>query len=174
MLKLRKRGVPSPFAKGAPLSLSILALAVSLLAMVFTGLQWWEAHQQKRLQTKPLVAFYIESDANEPKKGLAIDNLGPGPAVIKSIRYFVDRQLLDEQEVLQHVKLNPDFDHGVVLDEGDVLGVGQRVWLIDYRTKNDKEIGRLADLFGSRLVVEVSYCSIGDECWRKCSPNGRC
>jgi hypothetical protein len=174
MLKHRKRGIPSPFSKGTPLLLSSLALVVSILAMVFTGLQWWEAHQQKRLQTKPLVAFYIENDTNELKKGLAIDNLGPGPAVIKSIRYFVDRQPVDEQEVLQHVKLNPDSDHGIALVEGDVLGVGQRVWLIDYRTKNGNEIGRLSDLLGSRLVAEVHYCSIGDECWRKCSPSGRC
>lgn len=168
MSKYGKRGTHSVLFTWAP-------LIVSLLAVIFTGLQWFEAHRQKRLQTKPLVSFYIESDVRESKRGVAIENLGPGPAVIKSVRYFVDRRPIDaEEDVLKYGNLNSNLDNGIELAAGDAVGVGQRVWLIDYRTKSQKELDQLMEFLDSHLAVEVSYCSIDNECWKKCSSKGQC
>ena len=152
-----------------------LGLVLSIFAVIFSGLQWYEAHQQKRLQNRPLVGFYIEDDIDESKKGLAIENHGTGPAVVKALRYFVDDNLIDDSaEILRHGQLDPDQDFGFYFEEGDALGVGQRVWLIDYRAKNPKEMRRFIEFLGDRIKVEIEFCSIDNECWRKCSTKGAC
>jgi hypothetical protein len=161
--------------KGRTILTTLGPISLSIIAVIFSGLQWYEAHQQKRLQNRPLVGFYIEDDINEPKKGLAIENHGTGPAVVKAVRYFVDGSLIDDSaKILRHGQLDPDQDFGFFLEEGDALGVGQRVWLIDYRTKNPKEMRRFVEFLGERINMEIEFCSIDSECWTRCSTKGAC
>ncbi|HWR87716.1 MAG TPA: hypothetical protein VN277_04780 [Acidiferrobacterales bacterium] len=106
---------------------------------------------------------------------MAIENHGTGPAVVKVLRYFVDDNLIDDSaEILRHGQLDPDQDYGFYLEEGDALGVGQRVWLIDYRAKNPKEMRRFVEFLGRSINVEIEFCSINNECWTRCSTKGAC
>lgn len=152
-----------------------LPLAISLLAAGFTGLQWFEARQQKRLQIRPLLSFYIQDDDTEQIVGMRIDNNGPGTAIIKRVAYFVDRKpMKDGYEALSFSKLSPDLDHGIEFEEGDALGGGQTAWLVDYRTKDKKGKTRFSEFLNEHLTVEITYCSVDDECWKKCSRKGHC
>jgi hypothetical protein len=38
-----------------------LPLAISLIALIFSGLQWIDAHQEKSFSTRPLVDFVLEN-----------------------------------------------------------------------------------------------------------------
>ena len=95
--------------------------------------------------------------------------------MVKAVRYFVDGNLIDDSaKILRYGQLDPDQDFGFYLEEGDTLGVGQRVWLIDYRTKNPKEMWRFVEFLGERINVEIEFCSIDSECWTRCSTKGAC
>ncbi|HWK47047.1 MAG TPA: hypothetical protein VNT30_20160 [Stellaceae bacterium] len=157
--------------------ISSVSATVTVFAVVFAGLQWIDARQQGNLSMKPLVNFYIQDDDTDPKAkvGLAIENNGPGPAIIKSVSYFVDRKpVKDADEALRYGKLNPDHDHGDQFDDDDALASGRIIWLIDYQTKDKKEMARFIDFLDEHLALEISYCSVKDECARKCSDKRRC
>jgi hypothetical protein len=75
-----------------------LPIVISLVAVFFTGLQWWEAHTQLLLAVKPSVDFYTADDPDSPPVGIAISNAGPGPAIIKSVTFYVDRKSVRDAE----------------------------------------------------------------------------
>lgn len=157
-------------------------IAISILAAVFTGLQWREAHQQRGFQLKPLVNFYTEDGEDQSTVGVSITNNGPGPAIIKSITYFVDRKLVrDVDEAVQYGKLNQDIVRVIQYDEDDALASGRTEWLISRSTKaaakskmDREELDRFLDFIDEKLGIEITYCSIDDECGKKCSTKGRC
>src|SRR5215469_16115921 len=70
--------------------LSIVSTLVAGASAVFTGLQWHDARDALMLQTKPHVDFETDSDPDSPPIGIAITNAGPGPALIKSVTFYVD------------------------------------------------------------------------------------
>jgi len=112
----------------------IAPIVVSGAAAGFTGLQWREAHNQLALSMKPVVDFDTADDPDDPPVGIAIANAGPGPAVIKSVIYYVDRkQVKGPEEAAQSGKLNVDELSAFEFDEGDTLAVGQKEWLFRYR-----------------------------------------
>jgi len=59
-------------------------IVLSLGAVTFTGLQWWETRTQVLLAVKPTVDFNIADDPDNFSVGIAVSNAGPGPAVIKT------------------------------------------------------------------------------------------
>ena len=67
-----------------------LPIGLSLTAVIFSGLQWIDTHQQKRFSARPLVDFVLENDPDDAAWiGLAIKNNGPAPAILaatKSLR----------------------------------------------------------------------------------------
>jgi hypothetical protein len=150
-------------------------MGISLLAVIFSGLQWFDAHQQKRLLVRPLVDFVLENDPADAWVGLAIKNNGPAPAIINSITFYVNRKpVADIDEAAEQGRLTPDSIRSAGLEEGDSLGVGRTEWLFARSTKNNAELGRFVDFISEHLSAHVIYCSINGECWEKCSSRGRC
>ena len=156
----------------------IVPILISLAAALFTGLQWRETHNQMALSMKPAVDFDTEADLDDPPVVIAIVNAGPGPAVIKSISFYVDRkQVKNADEAAQYGKLDADQLSTFEFDEGDTLAVGEKEWLFRYRktSKPDqKESERYADFVGEHLAIEAEFCSVLGDCWVKCSTRGRC
>jgi hypothetical protein len=70
----------------------VASIGIVLAAAVFSGLQWLDARDQAFLTTKPHVDFDTEDDSDQPIVGIAIMNAGPGPALIKSVSFYVDRK----------------------------------------------------------------------------------
>jgi len=84
-------------------SLPWIAVGISLVALVFTGLQWRESHNQLLLSLKPSVDFELLDDPDDLPVGIDIQNSGPGPAVIKSIIYYDDKKLVGDIDKLGRV-----------------------------------------------------------------------
>ncbi len=160
-------------------ALSAGAFLISLVALVFTGLQWRESHNQLLLSMKPSVDFDTETDIDDLPVGISIGNAGPGPAIIKSIGYYVDKKFVgDVDKLVDFAKLNyiPTFDY----EEGDTLAVGERHWLLSYRDKprgkkEEKELDDFVDFIDHHLAVEVQFCpALPGQCSTKCSTKGWC
>jgi hypothetical protein len=63
----------------------------------------------------------------------------------------------------------------VEFDDDDSLAVGQREWLLRYRTKDKKEAERFVDFLDDRLGVDVEYCTVDDtNCRHRCSTKSHC
>jgi hypothetical protein len=157
---------------------TIAPIVISVAAALFTGLQWRETHNQLALSMKPAVDFDTEDDPDDPPVGIVIANSGPGPAVIKSISYYVDRKLVKgPEEAAQLGKLDVEELSAFEFDEGDTLAVGQKEWLFRYRKMSkpdERQAQRYADFVGSHLGIEAEFCSVLGDCWIKCSTRGRC
>jgi hypothetical protein len=157
---------------------TIVPIVISLAAALFSGLQWRETHNQLALSMKPAVDFDTADDPDDPPIGISIANAGPGPAVIKSISYYVDRKpVKGPEEAAQSGKLDVDQLGAFEFDEGDTLAVGEKEWLFRYRktTKpHETAAHRYADFVGAHLAIEAEFCSVLGDCWIKCSMRGRC
>jgi hypothetical protein len=156
--------------------IAIAAVFAAALAAMFSGFQWYEAHEQRVLAFRPTVTFWPETVAvGQPKVGLAITNGGPGLAVIKSLSYYVDRvPVSDSLTVLEYGKLNKDLVYSVDLDDGDILAAGQTIWLFSHATNDKHELDRFIDFIDKHLAAQVTYCAVDGECQTRCSDKGRC
>jgi len=137
-----------------------------------------DTQAQFKTSLRPLVTFDTENDPDGKSFGLAIANRGTGPAVIRSLTYYVDRvpfAVLKDAIAAGHVK-SGETEY-LTFDGGDVLGVGDREWLVFRRKKSggDKaEAERFEDFLANRFAVGVSYCSLAEECFTICSKPSRC
>jgi hypothetical protein len=168
-----------PWYRTATGWLSVASLIVALGAAAFTGLQWHDAHNQLLLSMKPSVNFDTEDDPDAPPVGIEIRNAGPGPAVIKSLTYYVDRKSVkDWTEAEDYGKLNPVQIKTFEFALDDTLTVNENEWLVKhskYHGKEDKpEVDKFTDFIDQQVGVEVVYCSLAGECWKKCSTKDRC
>jgi len=160
-----------------------LALLIALGSAAFTGMQWHDAHRQVLFATKPHVDFDAESDPDEQPVGIAVINAGPGPAVVKSVTFYVDRKSVRDADEAgrDYAKLDESELSFFELEPGDSLAPGDKFWLIKYRKPRGgkiirKNLENFADFVDQRLAVEIAYCSAFDEdlCWTKCSTKDRC
>jgi hypothetical protein len=150
-------------------------LAVSLAAAAFTALQWLEARHETQLSHAALVGFEIDTDPTERRLGVSLRNAGPGVATVRSVRYFVDRQPIDDIDAaVEKAKLIPNHEFDIELDAEDPVSVGETVWLIDYRPKSKDEKQRAIDFIEKHLSVGVEYCSAEGKCSRICSTKDWC
>jgi hypothetical protein len=154
------------------LRLDVIAIAVSVaaalfagLATVFTGLQWWEAREQGRLANDATVEVDVDTEPGRSKRGIVVRNTGPGVAHIKTVKYYVDGQLIGD--------INEPFERIAKLDShrllevtinGDAMSPGERQQILRFDASKAEQ-DRAEDFFESHLNVAVAYCSVDD---RKC------
>jgi hypothetical protein len=167
-----------PWHRTAAFWISCAWLVVAVAAAAFTGLQWRDAHYA--LFVKPHVDFDTEYDPAVMPMGLAIINEGPGPAVVKSLTYYVDRKpVKDYEEALQYGKINDDIVDYFELEPDDTLAVGEKDWLLKYIKPHGKKIKQkdvedFADFLDQHVAVHVEFCSVMGVCSERCSTKGRC
>jgi hypothetical protein len=158
--------------------LSGVSTVIAGLAATFTGFQYRDSH--RALFVTPHVDFETEDDPDYPPMGLAIENEGPGPAVIKTLTLYVDRVAMkDTDEALEYGKINSDVVDYFTLDPGDTMALGEKDWLLRYvkppRKKiKQKDIDDFAEFLDEHVTVYVEYCSVMGNCTSRCSINGRC
>src|SRR5260221_4491212 len=160
---------------------TILALVLSLGSAGFTGMMWWETRNQLIFQTKPHVYFDVERDPDEPTVGISVRNAGPGPAIIKSVAFYVDRKPVRDADAawIDYAKLDPSELGYDELEPGDTLALNDTVWLIKYRKPRGGKVNqtnkeKFAEFIDQHLAIEVTFCSIAEDCSTKCSTKERC
>jgi hypothetical protein len=162
---------------------TVLSILIAVAAAGFTGMQWYEARNALLLSTRLHVDLDTEDDPDEPPVGIAVTNAGPGPAVIKSVTFYVDRKSVRDADEAgrTYASLSASELGYSELEPGDTLAFGEKVWLIQYRKPrgnkiNQKNIEKFADFVDQHLAIEVTFCSAirEDVCWTKCSTKGRC
>jgi hypothetical protein len=163
------------------LRLDVIAIVVAVVAAlfaggatVFTGLQWWEAHEQGRLANDTTVAVDVDTEPGRSKRGIIVRNTGPGVAHIKSVRYYVDGQLVSD--------INGPFDRIAKLDSrrldevtinGDVMSPGERQQILRFDASKSEQ-DRAEDFFEGHLNVTVEYCSAARRCETVCADQVHC
>ena len=62
-------------------------------------------------------------------------NAGPGPAAIKAITFYVDRKPVADADEMgrTYAKLPAAELDYQIMEPGDTLAVGEKIWLISYR-----------------------------------------
>lgn len=159
---------------------TVMSILIAVAAAGFTGLQWYEAHQQLLLSMKPSVDFDTEDDPESPPIGIAIRNEGPGPAIVQSLKYHVDRkQVKDLAEAATDGNISSDQIDSFEFDPDDTLAVGEKEWLVKYHKPrggqaNPKDADHFADFINQRLAIQVEFCSVMGDCWIKCSKKDQC
>jgi hypothetical protein len=108
---------------------SVIVLALSAVATL--GVSLWSAHDTREalvLSNRPHVDFDTEADADTPPVGIAITNAGPGPALIKSITFYVDRKpVADADDAgLNYAHLSKAELDYQELEPGDTLGINEK------------------------------------------------
>jgi len=165
------------------ITLPLVAIVVSGIALIFTFLQYRVTRDQLLLSMKPSINFDTEYDPDELPAGIKIDDAGPGPAVIQSVTYYVDKKAIgdDPDKLVAFVNLSDSDNISVMkLEKGDTLAVGENEWLFSYKPKakgkqEQKYEDRFMDLLDRHIAVEVQFCSVlGTHCDKKCSTDGWC
>lgn len=139
--------------------------------------QYAVAKAQFQSSFKPLINFDSESSA--PPFGMAIENRGAGPALIKSVTYWFDHTpYRNDWDAIAAAKFNYDHLNDYYLQVGDALGVNEKEWLVAmpkrYASVNKEEAGRFALFIAQDLAIEVEYCSLAGECMKRCSTPSFC
>jgi hypothetical protein len=158
--------------------LPAIAITISLIALYFSWQQSRDLHNQLLLSMKPSLNFMTAEDADDPPVGISIANAGPGPAIIKSVTWFVDRKPFSDVNQAMNLESLADV-HSLELQQGDTLGVGETEWLVKYTKKphGKQEETELNDFIDKidHTAVEVEFCPvIGTSCGKKCSTKGWC
>jgi hypothetical protein len=154
---------------------SVLSLLVAAVAALFTGLQWHEAREQRRLQAGAALSFEINTLAPKHRLGIGVHNAGPGVAHIQDVRYYVDGKVIEDADsVLQALGIENQRDEGIDLEHGDSLAPNDIVWLIDYRPKGRADEERVSQILENRVRVAIAYCTADGECPTACSEVSGC
>jgi hypothetical protein len=149
---------------------SIVAALFAGGATVFTGLQWWDARELGRLANDATVEVDVDTEPGRSKRGIFVRNAGPGVAHIKTVKYYVDGDLVsDINEPFERVAKLDSGRLGEVEINGSSLSPGERQQILRFDAKGKSEQDRAEDFFEVHLNAVVDYCTAGGRCDRSCA-----
>lgn len=173
------KAIQTETRRGIPQALFWIPIAISVVALLLSWLQWRDNHQLALIQATARVSFETNEDTDDALVGIKIENAGPAVARLKDITYYVDRKPMDDQDqAIDNGKLKDvrTFE----FEEDDTLAVGETRWLLSKSTKvrskeGRKELGQFTDFLDNHLAVEAEICSlISGKCQTICSTEGWC
>lgn len=138
---------------------AVIAALIGLLALTVSGYTAWLQRQQVRAEVWP----YLQTGISPNRQIMTLENKGVGPALIRSVKLYVDRKPQrtwpDAFDALglHDLREQPQSTiNGVVLAPGDVI-----------QQMAFRDAGRFAQFYAQypRIELEVCYCSALDECW---------
>jgi hypothetical protein len=150
---------------------SIVAVVVSVVAL---GLN---LYQTRLLQTQlhsgvwPYlsISYPLSYSEHDSDFRFTISNDGVGPAIVKSVRVTLDGRPMQRWEDVfdalfgDHHKISSYL--GTVHDQVIPSGVNRDTRIEAVRLV-DREAGRgMHEAGGTRLIMEICYCSVYDDCW---------
>jgi len=156
---------------------ALISVMISLAALFITSEnskdQLELAWTHNKLSVRPILSFKrVLSSANE-RIGVAIENEGLGPALIKRMIYGLNNEWLDEtgrkgaQRVLRELDIpRRIIAGGSYADNGrSILSQGETKWLYYAVTSEDFEEKReLLKKISTKVNLAICYCSMYGEC----------
>ncbi len=147
------------------LSLGIAGIIIALAVAITTIWQGFLTRKHNRLSVKPILRIdrNITLDDNFNIKLL---NNGVGPAIIKSVKYFVDNtEIVGDQistQVLHKLGLFDSYEH-FEISSGETLSSGEQRSL--FKLLKKLEVDALIDIMTTfkRCSIEIKYESIYNE-----------
>lgn len=148
---------------------------VALLAVVIGLCTMFVYIYQARIMSKQLHASvwpYLETNYSEGEQGveLSVENKGIGPAKVRQFYVILDGvPHRDEKEKLDSLLTsfigeNASYDYTNVINR--VLKPGETVSFLKFT--DPRTLKKLdSALEGHRVEMEVCFCSVYDDCWRK-------
>lgn len=148
---------------------SVLALAISFLALALGAYQTRLMQEQARASVWPYVTIGNNEDTTPDKESFTwrADNNGVGPAKIESVQVFLDGTPYRNWREL-FAKLAPEQEfHGATTSlNGIVLPASlNRETTVEMVKPNTPERAKVFQQAEKRITIEVCYCSVYDECW---------
>jgi hypothetical protein len=152
-----------------------LVLIVVLVSGDAVALPTWDGHARStKYFQQPTLVFDTEDDPDEYPMGLMVENEGGGPAIIKTVTYYVRKEEVTDgnpASVINASKLDAKQTKFHELKRGEVLGVGEQIWLF-WRRENDKadteEAARFASFIDDDLEVKIQYQSSSGDTFTLC------
>lgn len=143
---------------------------ISLLSVIFSAALWSETREQRKLAFDATLVFDVDTLQRQHRIGIAVRNIGPGVASIRSVSYYFDGQTVDDPDGM----LNQAHFGGVEMDPGDSMAAGEQQWLVDYHAMRKEDESIAIDFVEKHLAVTVEYCTSAGDCKRACSRKGGC
>jgi hypothetical protein len=138
---------------------ALIAALIGILALLVSAYTAYIQRQQVRAEVWPnlLVGFY------DPEQAIGIHNKGVGPAIVRSVRVWVDGESRRTwSDVLKALGLP---EHRIIIStvSATVISPGERVNAITI--VDPDQFPRFRDGVSTRVRSEICYCSTLDECW---------
>jgi hypothetical protein len=148
---------------------------IAVVALTFPAAQWYESREQRHLAFDATIVIDVDTLLSDHRVGMAIRNIGPGVARLRSVTYYVDRKPADDpDEVLDEAKLDSNRDWGVDMDRGDSMAPGELDWLVDYHAEKKEDEDLAVDFVEKHLKIAVDYSTGAGVDKRVCSDVGGC
>jgi len=138
---------------------AVIAALVGLLALVLSGYTADIQRQQVRAQVWP----YLEPGVSGSKRELIVVNKGVGPALVRSVRMYVDGKPQHNWDAV-YSALGLKFEHRPPYStlNSIALSAGERLDQVLFQSAEDfNAFTRQAN----RVDLFVCYCSTLNECW---------
>lgn len=156
---------------------TIAALVLSIVAISISVLEVTTMRTQQRAEVWPYLQ--INSSYSADKYRILLENKGVGPALVKSVKMYVDGQLATANNfdniIVDLVGKENAFSYDVyeVFDpDQSVISSQEQIRLFSVPLVNrDKSAGRFlpgikfAEQSKDRFNISVCYCSIHNDCW---------
>lgn len=187
MIKKTKTAAKGISAEQLNLIVALCAILISAASFYATYLQADSAEKQVKAMTLPLIQFsHGNYDEIQEKNTLKMNlkNAGIGPAIIKNIRFkYLDKEYsslssyleaccgyLDYQKkFIKEIKDKKAIDQGGYASSPLVntilAGQSKQTFFALYYHKNSQDFWQKLDRERNKLVVEVCYCSMLDDCY---------
>jgi hypothetical protein len=148
---------------------------IALIAAASSAAQWVVMMEQKRLAFDATIEIDVNTLLRERRVGMAIRNVGPGLAILRSVTYYVDGNAVDDpDDILAQAKLDSDRDFGWNMDRGNSMAPGETDWLVDYHAARKEDQDRAIDFVEKHLQIGVDYSTAAGVNKQTCSTAGGC
>jgi hypothetical protein len=156
------------------LRLDLGAIIISVAAAVFSGLQWWDARESMRLANDATVEIDVDTEPGRSKRGVFVRNAGPGIAHVRTVKYYIDGDLvLDINEAFERIAKLDSNRLGEVDINASTLSPGERQQILRFDARKSEQ-DRAEDFFEAHVNVAVAYCSAGGRCETVCADPKQC
>lgn len=156
---------------------TIAALVLSIVAISISVLEVTTMRTQQRAEVWPYLQ--INSSYSADKYRILLENKGVGPALVKSVKMYVDGQLATANNfdniIVDLVGKENAFSYDVYEvfnPDQSVISSQEQIRLFSVPLVNrDKSAGRFlpgikfAEQSKDRFNISVCYCSIHNDCW---------